>query len=315
MTEKELLYLKTVADEGSISKAAEKLYITQPSLSHCIQRIEEVLGTRLFIRNAKGMSLTYAGERYYSVATEILRLYGDFEIEISEIGDLKKGRITLGTNNFLGTWILPEVLPEFNRFYPNIHVALREMTSNELEKALELRQLDFAVMHVIPGSISKASDDIEYRMVHRDPIVVAAKVGSGYEKLARRSPNGVLPIIDLKKLKDEPFISVAPGQRLREMSDSFFYKIGAAPNTVLTTKSFETARRMAAQGFGFALISWAYAHMIQNQYPTEYYAIEESYMPYWETRVAVPKDYYITNAAQALIETINRKMSDQVPPL
>lgn len=94
MTDKELLYIKTIVDEGSISKAARKLYVTQPSLSHCVQHAEEVLDTRLFIRSPSGLTLTYAGEKYYRFATQVLHLYNDLRMEISEISQLKKGRIT-----------------------------------------------------------------------------------------------------------------------------------------------------------------------------------------------------------------------------
>ena len=76
MTDKELLYIRTVAEERSVSKAAQKLFITQPSLSQCIQRIESALGTRLFTRTSSGLILTYAGERYCQIAGEILRMPG-----------------------------------------------------------------------------------------------------------------------------------------------------------------------------------------------------------------------------------------------
>lgn len=84
MTTKELLYVKTVADEKNISRAAKKLFIAQPSLSQSIQRIEESVGTELFNRTSGGLTLTFAGERYYHMAVQVLKLYQDFEMEISE---------------------------------------------------------------------------------------------------------------------------------------------------------------------------------------------------------------------------------------
>ena len=75
MTDKELLYIKTIVDEGRISKAAKKLHVTQPSLSHCVQHAEEVLDTRLFTRSPSGLTLTYAGEKYYRFAPQVLHLY------------------------------------------------------------------------------------------------------------------------------------------------------------------------------------------------------------------------------------------------
>ena len=106
MTSRELEYIKTVADEKSISSAARKLYIAQPSLSQSLQRIEENLGAKLFNRTPSGLTLTYAGERCYQMACQVLKIYSDFEAEISDINQLKTGRIVMGTTNHLGTVIL-----------------------------------------------------------------------------------------------------------------------------------------------------------------------------------------------------------------
>ena len=103
MTQRELIYIKTIADEGSVSKAAQKLYVTQPSLSHCIRTIEEALGAKLFVRSSTGLTLTYVGERYYSVATEILQIYSDFEAEVGEMNSLRAGRLTIGMTTYLAS--------------------------------------------------------------------------------------------------------------------------------------------------------------------------------------------------------------------
>ena len=113
MTSRELEYIKTVADEKSISAAARKLYIAQPSLSQSLQRIEENLDAHLFNRTPSGLTLTYAGKRCYQMACQVLKIYSDFETEISDIKQLKSGRIVMGTTNHLGTVILPKILPEF----------------------------------------------------------------------------------------------------------------------------------------------------------------------------------------------------------
>ena len=77
MTSRELEYIKTVADEKSISAAARKLYIAQPSLSQSLQRIEENLGAHLFNRTPSGLTLTYAGKRCYQMACQVLKIYSE----------------------------------------------------------------------------------------------------------------------------------------------------------------------------------------------------------------------------------------------
>ena len=111
MTSKELMYVKTIAEEKTISKAAQKLFVAQPSLSQSLQRIEEALGARLFNRTAGGLTLTYAGERYYHMATQILKMYQDFETEVSDINNLKPGASTWASPTIWAPSCSPECCP------------------------------------------------------------------------------------------------------------------------------------------------------------------------------------------------------------
>ena len=148
MTSRELEYIKTVADEKSISAAARKLYIAQPSLSQSLQRIEENLDAHLFNRTPSGLTLTYAGKRCYQMACQVLKIYSDFETEISDIKQLKSGRIVMGTTNHLGTVILPKILPEFKTNSPSIELDIRRrLIPGKLEEQVLTGAMDFALLH------------------------------------------------------------------------------------------------------------------------------------------------------------------------
>lgn len=136
MTTKELLYVKTVADEHNISKAAKKLFMAQPSLSQSIQRIEESIGMPLFHRTTTGLTLTFAGERYYHMAVQVLKMYEDFQLEISDINNLKTGRIHIGITNHLGTLVLPRVLPAYKNICPHVEITIHEENTAALEQQL-----------------------------------------------------------------------------------------------------------------------------------------------------------------------------------
>ena len=150
MTTRELLYIKTIADEKSMTRAAQKLFVTQPSLSHCVTNIEEQLGVRLFTRTSSGLLLTYAGEKYYRMACEVLRVYASFESEISEERTLSQGRVTVGITNYLATAHLPRVLPAFHKEHPGIEVRICEETTDQVKRSLLSGKLDFAIMHTGP---------------------------------------------------------------------------------------------------------------------------------------------------------------------
>lgn len=313
MTQRELIYVKTIADEGSISKAAQKLYVTQPSLSHCVQRIEESLGAKLFVRSATGLTLTYVGERYYSVATEILRIYNDFELEVGEISSLRTGRLTIGMTTYLATWLLPLILPDFRKQYPNISIVLEEKSSTELEAELIARHLDFAVMHSFANSTHQEKSSISFYPISRSEFVLVAPKGSPLEKYAKPDPAGGLPMLDLKYVKDQPFVLVDQGRRIRQISDHILWQAGITPEVVLTTVSYETAHRLACRGVGLTFIPQQYSEIFRGPFLADYFAIDPAYSPYWDLCVAVAKDSYISNAVQVFIHMLNLQLGGNVP--
>lgn len=187
MTQKELIYVKTIIEEKSISKAARKLYITQPSLSQAIQRIEESIGTELFVRTTHGLILTYAGERYYQLASNILKMLEDFEIEISDINNLRTGRVNIGITNHLATYVLPMVLPEFKKMCPFIDVYVMEKNSTELENSLLLGEVDFAIMHE-PRKINNLQ--LNFESLLQDPFLLALAPNHPLVKKGKKHPPG-----------------------------------------------------------------------------------------------------------------------------
>lgn len=313
MTDKELLYIKTIVDEGSISKAAKKLYVTQPSLSHSLQHAEEALDTKLFIRSPGGLTLTYAGEKYYRFATQVLHLYNDLKMEISEISEMKKGRISIGTTIFLGTMVLPRILPEFKRLFPNIEVVIQEMTSSELDEALNTRRLEFAIIHTVP-SIPRF-EEIHYIPLHRDPFVIAAAPELGLSRFAQAVPGGDLPMVDLRHIINLPFIGLDRGKRIRRVVNDIFTRFGSAPNTALTSKSFETARHLCARGYGVTVLPLDYVRFFPDHHSMEYYAISPEYQPYWDLCIAVPNEYLNSGLVQELIRIVRQDFADSLPAI
>ena len=302
MTSRELLYIKTIADEGSITRAAQKLYLTQPSLSHCVLTIEHQLGTRLFRRTSGGLVLTYAGERYYRMACEVLRVYAAFEAEIGEESALERGRITMGITNYLACDLLPRVLPRFHREHPGIELRVAEETTDELRKRLLSGRLDFAVMHTGAGDDVSEDAGLTREVLHHDPFLIVAPPDNPYDAQAVRREGEDDPELDPALLAAEPFLMVSKGQRIRHVTDRVLARAGFAPQIVFTSRNYETLRRLASEGMGYTLAPRQYIGMLGGeQYKTCCYAIPPRYEACWELSVVMLKDAYLSRAARELL--------------
>lgn len=299
MTKKELTYVKTVADCKSISHAARQLYMAQPSLSQAIQRIEDTIGTPLFNRTTAGLSLTYAGERYYHMAAQVLKMYDDFEMEISDINNLRTGRIHFGTTNHLGTLVLPKILPRFLDLCPHVELTITEDTTQELEKKLLSGRLDFVIMH---APKEEGSSQIEYRRLTRDPFVIALSASHPLLSRAIKKPGYDFPVLDVRELKNERFIMLHKQQRIRQVCDSVLAKAGITePDILLTLKNYETAQLLTANSLGITLLPTQYASITVSNSHLAFCSIDNSYDANWDMCIATLKNNFLSKADQLFI--------------
>ncbi|MCD8371317.1 MAG: LysR family transcriptional regulator [Clostridiales bacterium] len=300
MTSKELLYVKTVADEKNISHAARKLYMAQPSLSQSIQRIEDSVGTPLFLRTNTGMTLTFAGECYYRMACQVLKMFEDFEMEISDINNLKTGRIRLGITNHLGTLILPKVMPRYQEICPHVEVEVIEETTARLEQMLLACELDFAFTHTPP--LEYIQPQIHYDGMNRDPFVIVLNQEHPLNRRAVVKEGYPYPVLDLKLLKNERFLMLFRTQRIRQITDAVLIKAGIRqPDIFLTLRNFETTQALAAVGTGVTLLPTQYCQLSSAEYHPSFLSIDRSYQAEWELCIASLEGGFLSKADQLFI--------------
>lgn len=301
MTSKELLYVKTIAEEKSISKASRKLYIAQPSLSQAIQRIEESLGALLFKRTNTGLILTLAGEKYYKMANQILKIYDDFKDEIADINDMKTGKINIGITVHLSVYVLPIILPKFKKICPFVDIYVTENNSIELEKSLLSGEIDFAIMH---KPKHKKNTSINYESLLQDPFLLAVNRNHPLCKNYKLDKNGNYPYIDLNLFKDESFIMVNKQQRIRHISDNILSLANITPKISLTVKNYEAAKRLAAEGMGVTFIPLQYSKISSNDYSPAYFMLDDKYEANWIMCIATIQNSFLSKADKLLIDIV-----------
>ena len=162
MNIKQAQYIQTIASEGSITAAAKKLYISQPSLSQMVRQVEKELGVTLFDRTSLPLRLTYAGEKYLECAHAMIVANDRLENQLQDIRQENSGHLRLGISVQRGMRILPLAMPKFIARYPNVSLELRETGSVRMEDLLRYGEIDLAF-----AALESTSARFDYRLIEK----------------------------------------------------------------------------------------------------------------------------------------------------
>ena len=235
MNLKQAQYIRTIIQEGSLTAAARKLYVSQPALSQMIRQVEEEYGVALFDRNVSPLRLTFAGEKYMEAANVILGANDRLENQLREIRMENSGILRLGISVQRAMQVLPLALPWFAMQYPNVTIQLTEDGSPRLEDLLEKGRIDLAL-----AAIESVSAKLEYTLIEKEVIGVLAGQGSG---IFSRLPGGTP--ITLDQLEGEMFVFLKEGHSIRVVQNRLFRQYDLHPKALLESDSLEVAKRVA----------------------------------------------------------------------
>ena len=154
---KEQKYVCTLAECKSLTRASERLYISQPALSLYINNVEKILGARLFERNGRKFELTWLGKQYVEKASQMLELERQFEAVRRQTERENAGQVRIGIAQRRGIWFLPAVLSVYEREWPQVDVVIREGNLADLTIMLKNRELDLVIFQDLlfhpPGAL------------------------------------------------------------------------------------------------------------------------------------------------------------------
>lgn len=241
-------YIMAVLREGSITAAAKKLYVSQPSLSQTIKQIEQNLGAPIFDRSGDALRLTYAGQKYVEAMQQVIMIDTNLRNEIEETKKETHGRMRLGISMQRGTNLLPHVIPEFVKKYPHVKIELEEHGSDTLEKLTMEGLCDIALVTTSPKT-----NNLEYILIENEQLVLMA---SNTTNLANRHREGTE--IDISEAADEKFVSLRPGHSVRVLQDRLFSLHHISPTILLETNSLEAAKHIAARASAVMICPYVY---------------------------------------------------------
>ena len=239
---RQLKYFIAVAEELNIGRAATRLHISQPPLTRQIQQLEEEFGAQLFLRTARGVELTQAGETFLRDARNIRDLMEQAIERAREAGQGKQGKMDIGIFGSGILDVIPKVLHAFRASHPNVQIALHTMTKKEQIEALRQHRISAGFNRLLAPL-----PDISSEPVQMESIMVAV---SESHLLAAK------PAILLRELADQPLILFPSGAR-----PSFIDKIwslcageGFEPQVAQEVGDAPTSVALVAAGFGLSLV-------------------------------------------------------------
>jgi len=306
---KELIY--AVYQEKSISKAAQKLFVSQPSLSIMIRKIEEEIGTPLFDRTSKPIRMTQVGMEYIRAAEAIMHIETSFESYISDFNDLLTGTLTIGGNQLLSSLVLPKYISEFISRYPNIDLHLVDDNSLALENLISAGKLDLVIDN------RKLDPQIfEQRLLKQEHLLLAVPAGfacnQGLEEYQLREEDilsgaylspAVRPAPP-EHFQDIPFISMTKDNDTRRCSDEILRQLGIVPNMILEIDRLVTLYNFIEIGTAASVVSDTLVRHIQHHSGRVVFYRLDSTQARREIYVSRKRNKYCSKAMKAFVDLI-----------
>lgn len=283
----------TVAKCGSLTKAAEELYISQPAVSQAIKQLESQLGGQLFNRTHKGMELSETGgKQIFSMVEQALKLFDEAESKYAELKDTATGMVRICASDTVSTHFLLPYIKAYHEKYPDVNLMLQNCTSGETIELLKNKKGDIGFVNLpIDDSDINLSNTV---MQLHDTFVASEK----FKELA----DGV---IDLKRLQDYPLLMLELNTATRQAIVSFAHSHGIHLHPEIELASLELMTELAKSGIGIACIP---REFVTHELYEEKSLVEIKTNPSLPTRaigLALPKNESMTYAVKEFVKMLN----------
>lgn len=273
-----------VAKLRSFTKAASKLYLTQPAISLQVKALEKELAGKLFERVGRRVSLTPAGDALFRLTEDIFGKLDEVRAVMSELNNLQRGRLVLGTSDTTSLYFIPELIKDFRKAYPNIELEIVNRMSQEVVRRVLDCEADLGIVSL---PVAEARLMVVPLLRHRLVCVVAADHPLAGRKLVRPSDLGGQPMVALER-----------GSTTRKRIDSYLSDHGVSARTVIELGSFETIKKFVAIGLGLSIIPELAARSGQDGIR----AVRFHKAPRIELGAVYRKDRFLPHAARAFLD-------------
>ena len=291
---RQLEYIVTIADEQSIAKASQKLFITQSALNQQLLKLERELGVPLFNRIKEGLVPTHAGEVYLDAARKMLLMKAETYRYIQDIADMKKGEISIAYTPEQGSLMFSHIYPIFHKMYPDITFRIVEARVKQAEQLLSAGKVNIALTSYASGG---KKPQFDYTDIGAELLVFGVPKSDPLSKLADEQSYIRFPKIDIHLLQDKPLIMLTKDTRFRNMLDSLFSEAGFKPRILFESINTNTVFNMVKSQVAPAFFPQSY---VDPKAPVSYFSVGEELR--WMRSIIIRRGSYISKAEKDFIE-------------
>ena len=282
----QLKVFETVARQGSFTRAAEELYITQPTVSSQIKQLSKAIGLPLFEQIGKRLYLTDAGKELLYTCQEIFTQLDNFEMKVADLQGAKQGQLRLAVIT-TAKYFVPRLLGSFCHKYPGIDISLQVTNHQEITRRMLENQDDLYIMSEPPQEL-----DLNSEAFLSNPLVVVAN---------KNHPLVGKENISLKKLDGESFIMREQGSGTRAAVQKLFAKQKISVQVKLELGSNEAIKQAIAGGLGISILS---QHCLISEGVTGELAILDV------ERFPIKRNWYVAHLASKKLSVIAQTFLD-----
>ncbi|SFS05042.1 LysR family transcriptional regulator [Anaeromicropila populeti] len=259
MNEQQITYFMALVEKQSFSKAAKSLYVTQPSFSQYIQKMEKQFGTKLFDRSSTPIRLTPEGEAVYEAVCEIRSIHANLKERITSLTNLQTGSLCIGTTPLCGSTLLSKSIHEFHKRYTGIHISLVEKPLNELQASIHNGECDIAICS---GQISPVNFHLEILATEQIYLALSpdnplTETLCSYQLQAEDIIKNSLallktPCCPLETFQKQPYVLFEGSESIASCAKNIFEEACIEPNVSLQVRNMHTAFAFVLADMGFS---------------------------------------------------------------
>ncbi|MDD2959486.1 MAG: LysR family transcriptional regulator [Lachnospiraceae bacterium] len=291
-----LIYFITIVKHRNLTRAAQELYISQPTLTKFLQKLENELGGRLFLRTGHNYDLTFLGQRYLEYAQKMLTLHQDWKKELLDMQSSYEGELNISMPPMRSVCIFPRILPEFQKMHPGVHINIYEHDHSIQEALLENSKLDFAIFNYW-----KALTGLCYEFLAREEILLILPPLHPLISHAVPRPGSAYPWLDLSLFGDVPFILHFPDQNTGRSARQLFEQYHIQPPVYLQSRNSQLCIQLAASGAGACFAPETYVHYARDLWPIRVFSAGDPPLTN-KLVLAYRENSYLSTYAQDFIE-------------